>query len=410
MAKWHGTKFEGIRYREHASRIFGIRKDRYYAIRYRVNGQRIEEPIGWESQNDARDASGRRIPMEEVARATLARLKEGHRAGHGPKSLAASREEAERVERQQEAENVTLHDYFHNDYLPAAKQDPDKKPKTWGRELSLFNNWIDPLLGHVKIQEIAITQWDFLVSAMVDGGLSPRSRQYACMVLRVTLEHAFRRKLVKDMPPRAKLIGATMKAGSNRRTRVVTNEELQAILEELARRDMHAYRITVFCALTCCRFGEAAKLEWIDVDLEAGRAIFRKTKNDDDRAIPLSGTLVDLLREIGPGEGLVFKNTKGQHYRQTPEAFRKAVAALGLNEGRNRLDRLVFHSLRHTGATKLGQKIPLRNLMDLGGWKTPSMALRYQHTEDQEKRAALAVLENMTQAEPAKVVDLFGKG
>lgn len=68
------------------------------------------------------------------------------------------------------------------------------------------------------------------------------------------------------------------------------------------------------------------------------------------------------------------------------------------------------HSLRHTGATKLGQKISLRNLMDLGGWKTPSIALRYQHTEDQEKRAALAVLENMTKVEPAKVVDLFGKG
>ena len=51
-----------------------------------------------------------------------------------------------------------------------------QETQTWGRELSLFNNWIDPLLDHVKIQEIAIIQCDFLVSAMVDGGLSPRSR------------------------------------------------------------------------------------------------------------------------------------------------------------------------------------------------------------------------------------------
>lgn len=130
------------------------------------------------------------------------------------------------------------------------------------------------------------------------------------------------------MPPSAKLVGATIEANSKRRTRVVTNEELQAILEELARRDMRAYRVTFFCALTCCRFGEAAKLEWIDVDLGSGRAYSVKTKNDEDRAIPVSGTLVDLLREIGPRGRPCRQNTKGQRYRQPPEAFRKAVAAL----------------------------------------------------------------------------------
>lgn len=107
------------------------------------------------------------------------------------------------------------------------------------------------------------------------------------------------------MPPRAKLIGATLKPDSNRRSRIVSNQELQAILEALAGRDQHAYRLTLFCALSCCRFSEAANLEWKDVDLGMGKALFRNTKNGTSREIPLSDTLVDLLRGMGSGKGRV---------------------------------------------------------------------------------------------------------
>ncbi|GAB1411084.1 hypothetical protein MASR1M90_22380 [Desulfovibrionales bacterium] len=67
MAQRYSTKFEGVRYREHPTRTFGIRKDRYYVIRYRASGRCIEEAVGWESQNDARDANGRRISIMNSA-------------------------------------------------------------------------------------------------------------------------------------------------------------------------------------------------------------------------------------------------------------------------------------------------------------------------------------------------------
>lgn len=408
--KWVQTKYEGIRYREHATRLYGsTQKDRYYVVRYRVDGVRKEEPLGWESQNEQRDQKGRKIPMLEVARATFAKLKEAQRTGEGPATLAKKRAEADQQARLIEAQAVTLHDYFFNDYLPTAKQ--RKKPESWGREVSLFENWIDPLLGHIRIQEIGVSQWDFLLSAMVDGGLSARTRQYACLTLRLALEHAFARKLVADMPPRAKLIGATLKPDSNRRTRTVSNQELQAILEALAGRDQHAYRLTLFCALSCCRFSEAANLEWKDVDLGLGKALFRNTKNGTSREIPLSDTLVDLLRGMGTGKGRIFLASQGKHYAQAPKSFRDVVEELGLNEGRVKLDRIVFHSLRHSGATRLGQSgVPLRDLMDVGGWKTPAMALRYQHSGDAGRRRAMSALEGMMQTEPAKVIEIHGGG
>lgn len=396
------TVSRGVRVREHPTRKHGVGPDRQYFIRYKVHGVQKEEPLGWASE-------GWNL---ERAIAERAKLKDAHRAGEGPATLEEKRKtakaDAAMQARLKEALAVTLHDYFHNDYLATAKK--KKKPESLSREVSLFNNWIGPLLGHIRIQEICITQWDFLLTAMVDGGLSPRTRQYACLVLRLVLEHAFARKMVSDMPPRAKLIGATLKPDSNRRTRIVSNQELQSILEALAGRDQHAYRLTVFCALSCCRFGEAANLEWKDVDLGMGKALFRSTKNGTDREIPLSDTLVGLLRGMGPGSGRVFLGSQGKPYVQAPQSFRDVVEELGLNKDRGKLDRIVFHSLRHSGATRLGQSgVPLRDMMDLAGWKTPAMALRYQHSGDAGRRRAMAALESMTQVEPSKVVDLFGK-
>jgi len=45
-AKWIGTKFKGVRYYEHPTRKHGVKKDRYLAIRYQIDGKRIEEGIG----------------------------------------------------------------------------------------------------------------------------------------------------------------------------------------------------------------------------------------------------------------------------------------------------------------------------------------------------------------------------
>ena len=402
----------GVRYLEHETRKHGAVPDRYYVISYwwkKENGEGKKawlEVVGWASEgvkpSDCFDL--------------LETLKDNQRRGKGPCTLKELREHeqqmkdaAKREATLREEQAVTLRDYFHDEYLPTAKK--KKKPESWGREVSLFENWIDPLLGHIKIQEIGITQWDFLLSALVDGGLSPRTRQYACLTLRLVLEHAFARRKVSEMPPRAKLIGATLKPDSNRRTRTVSNQELQAILEALAKRDQHAYRLTLFCALSCCRFSEAANLEWKDVDLGMCKALFRNTKNGTSREIPLSDTLVDLLRGMGPGKGRVFLASQGKLYKQAPKSFRDVVEDLGLNQDRAKLDKIVFHSLRHSGATRLGQSgIPLRDMMDYAGWKTPAMALRYQHSGDAGRRRAMAALESMTQVEPAKVVELFGNG
>lgn len=76
--------------------------------------------------------------------------------------------------------------------------------------------------------------------------------------------------------------------------------------------------------------------------------------------------------------------------------------------GRDKRDRVVFHTLLHTAATRLAQAgTTLPEQQALGGWKSPIMALRYAHHDKRAKRKAMAALEAMTQVQAVKVYDIF---
>ena len=68
------------------------------------------------------------------------------------------------------------------------------------------------------------------------------------------------------------------------------------------------------------------------------------------------------------------------------------VAKLELNKERSKRDRLVFHSIRHTVATRLAPRMGLRDFMDTMGWKTVQMAMRYVHGNEDAKAKALSSL------------------
>src|SRR5689334_24233335 len=88
-AKWV-TVAPGIRSREHRSRKHGVRLDRYFTLRFSVEGRQVEEKLGWASEGWT------------VARAQeeLGRLREAHRTGKGPATLKARRDLEREAERQ----------------------------------------------------------------------------------------------------------------------------------------------------------------------------------------------------------------------------------------------------------------------------------------------------------------------
>lgn len=69
--QWYKTKFLGVRYREHPTRKHGIRPDRCFSIRYKLDGKDKEEAIGWASEGWT----------AEKAYAQLSRIRENIRTG-----------------------------------------------------------------------------------------------------------------------------------------------------------------------------------------------------------------------------------------------------------------------------------------------------------------------------------------
>jgi integrase len=397
MAKWTNSKFSGVRYREHPSRKFGVRKDRYYSIRYLVDGKRIEEGLGWESEWKQSHPDGA-ISLEQHAVTSRAQLMKNKKTGTGPATLKEAREEAgdrrEAVKAERDAKTralKTLSEYWQESFFPVAQR--SKKPMSWAKEESHFRLWIGPIMGDMPLKSIGLKQWDELVKTVSSAGLSPRTQQYITGTLRRILKHACDRRLIDEAPPSGNRIGVAG-PGNNRRLRVISHEEEAAIMDELEICDPNAWRITRFAFLTGCRASEAFNLVWANVDSSQGTLIFTETKNRDPRTIPLTPPLAELFSSMDHGslDERVFPKANGTPYTEAPSAFRTAVDKLRLNENRSKRDRVVFHSIRHSVATRLSVRLGPRDLMDVMGWRTVQMAMRYVHSNEDLKVKALSML------------------
>lgn len=376
----------GVRYREHETRKHGRQSDRYYTLSYWWEGRAKTEGVGWASEGVK--------PTDCFA--LLENLKRNQKLRQGPCTLAEMRAEQDREKRAvqdallaEEKRRVTLAQYFEQEYAPVART--QKKASSWGKEEQHFRSWIGPLLGKQCVADIDLPHWDDLVKSLSAAGLSVRTKEYVTGTLRRILKFAYERRVVSNPPPSGKRIGCTGPGNSNRRTRVITPAEETAILDALESADPCAWRFVRFAFLTGARSSEIAGLRWGQVDFTRGLVQFVDTKNKDSRELPLSSATEALLQsaQVGNPDDHVFCMPNGLPYKQAPSAYFTAVEKLGMNEGRAERDRISFHSIRHTVATRLARTLSIRDLMDVMGWRVMAMAARYIKSNDASMRSAL---------------------
>ncbi len=390
----------GVRYREHETRKHGRQPDRYYALSYWWEGKAKMEGVGWASEGVK--------PTDCFA--LLDTLKRNQKLRQGPCTLDEMREGQRREKRAtqeallaEEKRRITLERYFEDEYAPVART--QKKGSTWEKEVQHFKTWIGPLLGRQRLEDIDLPHWDDLVKSLAAGGLSARTKEYITGTLRRIMRFAYDRRVISNPPPSGKRIGCAGPGNSNRRTRVVTRAEEDAIQAALAESDPHAARFVRFAFLTGARASEIFGLRWAQVDFVRGLIQFSNTKNKDHRELPMTSALEELLQSIPAGkpDEHVFRRASGKPYDQAPLSYATAVGSLGLNEGRTGHDKLTFHSIRHTVATRLARRLTIRELMDTMGWRVMAMAARYIKSDASTVRSAL---ENLGCEKPGKVVPL----
>ncbi len=391
-------KFLGVRWYPHPSRKNGVRFDRCFGIRYAAGGKRFEAVLGWESGGWT----------EEKAHLKRLELIENARRGTGPSTPKQEQQmlqrQAEEKTRAEAARSMSFESYFEDRYLPEAQT--RKKPKTISVERQHVQDWLAPVFAGKPMIQITSDDVEAVKANILKAGRSFRTVQHILANFRLVWNHALKKGRIEKFCP-AK--GVEIPKIDNARTRFLTPTEIHDLLAELQKRDMTAYELALAAVYTGARLGELAKLTWAGVNLEAGHLTLIHTKTSKPRTVPLAAPLRAVLigKKTGkPGE-LVFKDIRGHQWKEMPWAFRVAVDTLGLNEGRERRDRLCFHSLRHSAATAmLAAGVDVRSLQSIFGWSTLAMAGRYSHAVSEAKARAVAALESALTPKKGKVVSI----
>ena len=172
------------------------------------------------------------------------------------------------------------------------------------------------------------------------------------------------------------------------RVRFLQDHERGPFLEacrEISPRRLYPLVVVALC--TGARQGELLNLRWPDVDLERGVAVFHQTKNNERRAVPLTGPALEVLREASRirrvDTDLVFPSETGLPkfpQRQWEEALRAA-----------QIDDFRFHDLRHSAASYLAMSgATLAEIAEVLGHKTLAMVKRYSHLTEQHTSKVVA--------------------
>lgn len=390
MVKWYSTKFPGVRYREHPTRKNGVQKDRYYVVRFTVNGKRYEEALGWASEGWS--------PQE--AAEELGRLKKAQRTGEGAYTLAerreqerARREAKEERRRQEEIDAITISQFFFQNYLP--QNEGNKTRRTINTERGYFQNWIEPTIGDKPMKQIAPLDLERISKAMRDKGKSPQTIQHVLKIVRQVLNRARAHGLYQGANPVQEV---KKPKADNRRLRFLSEDEAEQLLEALAERSKDVHDMALMALHCGLRAGEIFSLAWSDIDFRQQIVTIRDTKNGRVRHVPMTDRVREMLREREMTRkrenGLVFPAREGGKRQSVGHTFDRTVNALGMNRGiKDRRQRVVFHSLRHTAASWLVMAgVPLYTVKEFLGHQSISLTERYAHLAPDSLQQATNVL------------------
>lgn len=168
------------------------------------------------------------------------------------------------------------------------------------------------------------------------------------------------------------------------RDRYLSLEEKTRLLEACrASMNPHLYPIVSIALLTGMRYGEIVKLHWKDICLGMKHITLRETKNGDKRIIPLTDTVIEVLKAMSSfgstAMELIFtsKKTTTTHPISIRKSFARALKVAGIHSFR-------FHDLRHTAASYLAMNGATQGeLMAILGHRSPQMTRRYAHYSQQ---------------------------
>lgn len=235
--------------------------------------------------------------------------------------------------------------------------------------------WFDEELTDIPVQAITRELVEELRELKAEETSKATSDRYMAL-LRAILKKCVDDWQVLDSMPKVPMYRAPLGE-----PRWLTRKEFAALEKKLPD---HLRAAARFAVATGLRMRAMLSLKWDQIDLVKRRAWVKgeNMKGGRTHGIPLSGAAVAELRAIKREGSFVFQ-WRGERIDDcNTKAFQDAVTAAGVGP-------LRWHDLRHTWASWAVQGgVTLQELMELGGWKSYAMVLRYGHLAPEHLAAA----------------------
>jgi integrase len=216
------------------------------------------------------------------------------------------------------------------------------KLKSWGecrrRIDSVFKAHLGKPLATLRAGDLQLT---------ADTHSAQQSAAAAVRYIRPVLKWGAQRDYVG-----AEVVVLHPPATVRRRDRVLSRDELRALLPALKASERPYAAALQFMLLTLARREEVAQARWGAIDMEARTWTLSATKNGQPHVVPLSHQAAALVRSVQPEvpnpDALVFATDGGKSLANWDRETKKLMEASG-TLGWTR------HDLRRTGATMLGE-------------------------------------------------------
>ena len=142
-------------------------------------------------------------------------------------------------------------------------------------------------------------------------------------------------------------------------------------------------------------------MESVDFDRRVAWLDPGTTKNGEGRGIPLNSDAVLALRSSQGNNPRWCFTYKGARMDRVGDAYKRALKRVEITEFR-------FHDLRHTWASwHVMSGTSFQELMELGGWKSYEMVLRYAHLAPEHLSQAASRIERKLEiVEPNSTITL----
>ena len=406
------TKYKGVYFRAHPTRKNGIRFDRYFILRYTINGKQHDEGFGWESEGYT----------EAKAAAEVEIIRENIKKGIGYTSLKEKNAPIKQAIQEKENENITFSEFYD---LYETAQFGTKTPKGIKCERQYFDNHIKKHIGAKPLKDIQIEDIEKIKQSMLKTKTTAHASKYAAATINHVIKlcrHCFKVAILWKKTTENPATAVKLLPLENQRLRFFTHSEAEILLEQLKKihpadakstgyqyyktfKTSQTYEMALVSLYCGCRAGELFAIRANDINFTTAFLTIRKSKNHNARNIPRPQIIQDMFKQRLQslnitGENFVFQDMNGDALYEISDRYQEIVDKL-FNQGvKDRQQKAVFHTLRHTYASWLVMAgVDLYTVKELMGHKTLSMTMRYAHLAPQKFTAAITVLNNHSAAQ-----------